>query len=167
MPAFNLSKSDYILYRDCRKNAWLKIHEPEVYSQFPLSEFDKSLMESGIDVEEISRQLFPSGKMVNAYGDKGKEITQSYLKNKELVLFQPVFIEDGFQAKIDVLKYIPESDSYAILEVKSTNEIDQKIHPYDLAFQVNLLRKAGLKVSSINLIHLNKEYIRDGDRKST
>jgi len=100
--------------------------------------------------------------MVNAYGEKGKEITQSYLKNKELVLFQPVFIEDGFQAKIDVLKYIPESDSYAILEVKSTNEIDQKVHPYDLAFQVNLLRKAGLKVSSINLIHLNKEYVRSG-----
>src|ERR1035437_10876501 len=129
MPAqnsFNLSKSDYILHRDCRKNAWLKIHEPDIYSQFPLSEFDKSLMESGKDVEEISRQLFPSGKMVNAYGEKGKEITQSYLKNKELVLFQPVFIEDGFQAKIDVLKYNPDLGSYAIFEIKSTSKIDQK-----------------------------------------
>jgi len=119
-------------------------------------------MESGMDVEEVARNLFPSGKMVNAYGEKGKEITQSYLKNKELVLFQPVFIEDGFQAKIDVLKYNPESDSYAIFEIKSTSKIEQKEHPYDLAFQVNLLRKAGLKISSINLIHLNNEYARSG-----
>lgn len=158
-----LSKTDYILYRDCKKNAWLKVHKPDIYSQFPISEFDKSLMESGKDVEEIARNLFPSGKMVNAYGEKGKEITQSYLKNKELVLFQPVFIEDGFQAKIDVLKYNPESDSYSIFEIKSTSEIDQKVHTYDLAFQVNLLRKSGLKIDSINLIHLNKEYVRSGE----
>lgn len=159
----NLSKSDYLQYRDCKKNAWLKIHKPEIYKQFPPSEFDKSLMETGMEVELVARNLFLNGKMINAYGEKGKEITQAYLKKKEMILFQPVFIEDGFQAKIDVLKYIPESDCYSIFEIKSTSEIDQKVHPYDLAFQVNLLRKAGLKVSSINLIHLNKEYIRSGE----
>jgi len=158
-----LSKTNYLIYRECKKNAWIKIHKPEIYSQFPPSEFDKSLMESGYDVEIIARKLFPSGVTVNAYGTRGKKITQDYLQKKKLVLFQPVFIENGFQAKIDVLKYNPETEAYSIFEIKSTNKIDQKVHPYDLTFQVNLLRKAGLKIESINLIHLNREYIRSGD----
>lgn len=158
-----LSKTDYILYRDCRRNAWIKIHKSDVYAKFPPSEFDKSLMESGYDVEKIARQLFPSGILIDEYGEKGKEITKKFLNKKELVLFQPIFIEDNFQAKIDVLKYNPKTNSYSIYEIKSTNDIDQKIHPYDLTFQVNLLRKSGLKIESINLIHLNREYIRSGE----
>lgn len=158
-----LSKTDYLLYRDCKRNAWIKIHKPDIYSKFPLSEFETSLMESGYDVELIARQLFPNGILIEEYGAEGKKVTREHLIKKDLVLFQPVFILDNFQAKVDVLKYNPETNGYSIYEIKSKNEIDQKTNPYDLAFQVNLLRKCGLKIESINLIHLNKEYIRLGN----
>lgn len=162
-PMILLSKTDYLLYRECKRNAWMKINKPDLYSKFPLSEFELSLMESGYDVELIARQLFPGGILIEEFGTEGKNSTQRYLSKKELVLFQPVFITGGFQAKIDVLKFNPKTNGYSIYEIKSKNEIDQKTNPYDLAFQVNLLRKCGLNIESINLIHLNKEYVRAGE----
>lgn len=158
-----LSKTNYLSYRDCKKNTWYKIHQPNIYSQFPLSEFDKLIMETGNEVESIARQLFPEGKLITEYGEEGQKVTHEYMSKKEPILFQPVFIIDGFQAAVDVLKFNPKTNSYSIYEIKSTNDVEQKLHPYDLAFQVNLLRRCGLNVDSINLIHLNSEYIRHGN----
>lgn len=158
-----LSKTDYLIYRECKSNAWLKIHKPDIYSQFPLSEFDLSLMENGRDVELVARQLFPSGVLVNGRGLEAQQKTQNCIQDKTSVIFQAVFVKDDFLAAVDVLKFNPETNSHSIYEIKSTNSIDRKTHYYDLAFQVNLLRKCGLKIDSINLIHLNSEYIRSGD----
>lgn len=158
-----LSKTDYLIYRECKTNAWYKIHKPDIYSQFPLSEFELSLMESGRDLELVARQLFPSGVLISGRGAEAQKRTQKLIQNKELIIFQAVFEKDNFVTAVDVLKYNPEINSYAIFEIKSSSKIDPKIHYYDLAFQVNLLREFGLKIDSINLIHLNSEYVRVGD----
>ncbi|HRY62154.1 MAG TPA: DUF2779 domain-containing protein, partial [Candidatus Paceibacterota bacterium] len=86
-----------------------------------------------------------------------------YIKDKKPVIFQPVFQKDGFLAAVDILEYDSKHGTYIINEVKSSNEIDEKVHFFDLAFQVNLLRRCGLNIAKINLIHLNKEYVRSGD----
>lgn len=158
-----LSKTDYIIFRECPKNAWMKIHKPEIYFQSELSEFEKHIIETGNEVELAARKLFPTGILVEGRGADAQKITQDYIQNKKSVLFQPVFLKEGFLAAVDILKFNKDTDSYSIYEVKASNEIDEKTHFYDLAFQVNLLRKAGLKVIGINLIHLNSEYIRSGD----
>lgn len=158
-----LSKTDYLIYRECKSNAWYKINKPDIYSQFPLSEFELSLMENGRDIELLVRQLFPSGALISGRGIDAQEETQKHIQDKTSVIFQAIFNKNNFLAAVDVLKYNPETNSYSIFEIKSTNKIDTKIHYYDLAFQVNLLRKCGLKIESISLIHLNKEYVRSGD----
>lgn len=158
-----LSKTDYLIYRECKNNAWYKIHKPEIYSAFPISEFDKLIMETGNEVELVARNVFPQGILIKQFGVEGQRVTQERILNKDAVLFQPTFIIDGFQAKIDVLKFNSETNNYFIYEIKSKNDIDRKIDPYDLAFQVNLLRKSGLKIESINLMHLNREYVRSGE----
>ncbi len=158
-----LSKTDYLIYRECKGNAWYKTNKPDIYSSFSLSEFEFSLMESGRDVEMLARQLFPSGILISGRDLDAQVKTKKHLKDKTPVLFQPVFLKDSFLAAADVLKYNPETDTYSIFEIKSTNKIDKKIHYHDLAFQVNLLRKCDLKVDSVNLIHLNSEYVRNGE----
>ena len=40
-----LTKTDYILYRECAKNVWYKIHKPEVWNESELSEFEKAIIE--------------------------------------------------------------------------------------------------------------------------
>lgn len=163
MSSLVLSKTDYLVYRECKKNAWMKIHEPGIYKSQPLSEFEKMIIKTGSEVELFARKLFPSGVLIEGRGKESQTLTQEYLKKKQSILFQPVFKKDGFLAAIDVLEYNEQKNSYHIYEVKSTNDIDEKTHYYDLAFQVNVLRQCGLIVEKCFLIHLNKEYIRVGE----
>lgn len=163
MASITLSKTDYIFYRECPKNVWYKIHKPDVYSQLELSEFEKSIMETGNEVELVARKLFPTGVLIERRDVKGQEATQDYIAKKQEVLFQPIFVKDNYLAAIDILKFESETDSYCVYEVKSTSSVDEKVHYHDLAFQINLLRKCGLKINKAYLIHLNSEYVRSGE----
>lgn len=159
---FALSKTDYILYRECPKNAWFKIHKPDLYYESELSEFDKAIIETGNEVELVARQLFPSGKLIEGRGVEAQRLTQDCLSKHEPILFQPAFSQDGFFAAVDILKFDPATNGYSIFEVKATNQVDKNVHVFDLAFQVVLLRKAGLVVNEIHLLHLDPEYTRFG-----
>ena len=158
--AILLSKTDYILYRECPKNVWYKIHKPEIYNTQELSEFEKAIIETGNEVELVARQLFPAGILIEGRGKEAQQKTQDLIAHKEKVLFQPIFIKDSFLAAVDILE-LNSDGSYNIYEVKSTTDVDKKTHYHDVAFQVNLLSKFGLKIKKANLIHLNSEYIRE------
>ena len=162
-----ISKTDYLLYRECKKNAWLKIHKPDIYYAGELSDFEKSIIETGNEVESIARQLFPTGILIEGRDIVAQERTAKLVKDTNQTLFQPVFVRDGFMAAIDVLQYDPESKpgapSYSVYEIKASNQVKEDLHLYDLAFQVNLLRKCGLKIGKIGVIHLNSKYVREGE----
>ena len=53
-----LSKTNYLVYRDCAHNAWVKVHKPEVYRAKPISVFDQAIIEVGNDVDVRARDLF-------------------------------------------------------------------------------------------------------------
>ncbi len=159
----SLSKTDYILYRECPKNVWYKIHKPDIYSELELSEFEKTIIETGNEVELLARKLFPTGILIEGRDVKAQKTTQDYLAKKQEVLFQPIFVKDGYLAAIDILKFEPETKDYSVYEVKSTNDVDEKTHYHDLSFQINLLRKCGLKINKAYLIYLNSEYVRSGE----
>lgn len=159
---FTLSKTDYILYRECSKNAWFKIHKPDLYYESERSDFDKSIIETGNEVELVARQLFPSGKLIEGRGVDAQYLTQNCLSTHEPILFQPAFSRDGFFAAIDILKFDLATHGYSVFEVKATNQVDKNVHVFDLAFQVVLLRKMGLIINEISLIHINSEYKRSG-----
>ncbi len=158
-----ISKTDYLVYRDCPKNAWMKIHRPEIYFKSEMASFVKLIIETGNEVEAVARELFPTGVLIKGRDEEAEEETQKYLGIKQGTLFQPIFRKEGFLAACDVLKFDKETGKYDIYEIKATNEADEKTHFYDLAFQVNLLRMCGLDVGNINLLHLNSKYVREGD----
>ncbi len=157
-----LTKTDYILYRECAKNVWYKIHKPEVYNESELSEFEQAIIETGNEVELVARKLFPSGFLIGGRGEETQEKTQFLVEKKEKVLFQAEFLKDNFRAALDILE-LQNDGTYAVYEVKSTTTVDAKKHYHDLAFQVNLLEKFGLKISKAFVIHLKSEYIRKGE----
>ncbi len=161
--AITISKTDYLVYRDCPKNAWMKIHRPEVYFKSEMASFVKLIIETGNEVEAVARELFPTGVLIKGRDEDAEEETQKYLGIKQATLFQPIFRAEGYLAACDVLKFDEGTGKYDIYEIKATNEADEKTHFYDLAFQVNLLRMCGLGIGSINLLHLNSKYVREGD----
>jgi len=158
-----LSKTDYILYRECPKNAWYKIHKPDIYFQSELSDFEKHIIETGNEVELVARRTFPGGILIEGRDDAAQKLTAEYIAKKYPVLFQPFFKKDNFLAAVDALKINMETGSYDIYEIKASNELDKKRHFYDLAFQVNLLKRCGVRVGKINLTHLDQDYVRSGE----
>lgn len=165
--SITVSKTDYLIYRDCPKNAWLKKNKPEIYYKSELSSFEKLIIETGNEVEKVARMLFPTGVLIQGHDDESVEETQKRLGEGEETLFQPIFRKENFLAAVDVLKFDKDTNEYAVYEIKATSETDKKTHYYDLAFQSNLLGMCGLNVTKMHIIHLNPEYVRDGEIEIT
>lgn len=158
----SISKTDYILWRACAKNAWLRIHKPDLYYSTELTEYEQSVMEMGIEVERVARGLFSNGVTISGSQTEGLEETRSLITSRAHTLFQPVFEREGFLAFTDVLKFEVGTDEWSIYEVKSSTKLKEE-HIYDLAFQVVLLRKHEIDLTRAFLILLNPEYVRHDD----
>jgi len=79
-----LSKTDYILYRECPNNVWVKKHKPEEYAKFEVSEFEKSLAVMGNEVEKLARGMFPAGYLVERRSEGAQELTQKLIAEGDM-----------------------------------------------------------------------------------
>ncbi|MEI6057562.1 MAG: DUF2779 domain-containing protein [bacterium] len=173
-----LTKTDFISYKECHHNVWVKWHKPEVYNQFEVSEFEKSLGEMGNEVEKLARGMFPNGYLVEKRSEGAQELTKQCLAKKTPVIFQAVFAVEKYLAATDVLKWNEAANAYDLYEIKmsSTEDDDDddgkpaKVNKkkelqfeYDLAFQANVLEMSGVTVNDKYLIRLNKKYKKSGD----
>src|SRR5437868_12527025 len=119
-----ISKTDYVLWRACPKNAWLRIHKPELYYSTELTEYEQSVRDMGIEVERVARKLFPQGVLVTGTKTEGRRDTLKYLASTSAgTLFQAVFQQEQLLAVIDVLQCDPETGWYSIQEIKSSTEV--------------------------------------------
>ena len=73
-----ISKSDYVLWRECPHNAWIKKWKPDIYYSLPLSEFEQHLIDAGNMVEEKARERFPNGILVEGRGEDSLNKTKIY-----------------------------------------------------------------------------------------
>ncbi len=162
MAMARISKTDYMLWRECPKNAWLKIHKPDTYYASELTEFEKAIIDSGVEVEEVARGLFPGGVLIIGPAEEIRQATQKHLAARTPTLFQPIFERDGFLALLDVLDLNSETNGYSIREIKSSTKPKEE-HLHDVAFQTLLVRRCGVKIERIFIVHLNPGYERSGD----
>ncbi len=151
----------------CPKNTWLKLHKPELLDLFSLSPFELQLVEQGDEVETYARNLFPGGVQIVETGDDAVQETEHLMISKVPTIFQATFVVDGYIAKVDALEYDKKEDSWNVCEIKGSNSIKEnggdRDHIDDLAFQASVLKRAKVSVGKYFLVHLNKEYVRQGD----
>lgn len=159
-PRTYISKTDYVLWRACPKNAWLRIHKPELYHSAELTEFEQSVIDMGIEVEEAARRLFPDGLLIpGPKGDAQQSTLRCLRSNPTGILFQAVFQCDDLSAAIDVLQYDSAKGECHLYEIKSATELKEE-HLYDLAFQATLLERHGMRVTQASILHINPKYVR-------
>lgn len=161
-----LSKTDYLIYRDCGKNAWLKVHKPDIYYAKPLSLFDQGIIETGNEVDSLARDLFPGG-VIPANRDASDE-TMEFVRVQTPVIYQPVFETDKYKVICDMLVWNPVFKVYDLYEVKASNNGENKkakdeLYTYDIAFQYLVLKELNVSIGRMNLIRLNSEYVREVD----
>lgn len=137
-----LSKSDFMQYLGCPKSLWLLKREPQNFPQGESSVFDAKLAKDGNDVEETVR-CFLEGVGRSAE-------------------FQRVFrTECGLYARADAVESTRGSKTI-LHEVKSSTGIREE-HVKDACFQKICAERAGQGIDCVSLVHLNREYVRDGE----
>ncbi len=162
-----LSKTNFLICLDCAKNAWLKIHKPEIYKKKSLSSFELNIIDTGNQIDVLARNLFPNGALVESREDM--KLTKKLIEEKTLVIYQPVFITEKFITASDVFVWNSNTNVYDLYEVKSSTvseeEGGRKTEDYliDMAFQKNILNDLGIQIGTLNLIRLNKKYVRRGN----
>jgi hypothetical protein len=162
-----LTKTDFLIARDCSKNAWLKVHKPDIYREKPLTDFDLNIIETGNEIDALARELFPGGVLVEQRDDT--ELTRKLMVEHTPVIYQPVFATSEYKAVADIIVWNDGTQTYDLYEVKSStageNSEGRKTDEYviDLAFQKNVIEMLGAPVSSYNLVRLNKEYVRGAE----
>jgi Domain of unknown function(DUF2779) len=161
-----ITKTDYLEYTFCRKNLWLRKHKPELFDGIEFSDFEKKIIEDGNLAEASCRKLFPEGVLIESSGQQAIADTQNAIENGVQTLFQATFQDDVFFIRADILQYNPVFGGWELFEVKATNEVKRKIphhHINDLAFQKLVTERCGLKIVKACVIHLNREYTRQGE----
>src|SRR5262245_22272317 len=96
----HLSKTNFLVYRDCPHNAWIKSHRSDVYRAKSLSAFDQSIVETGNEVDLLARSLFPGGIEVQRSEFRK---TQTLIAARTPVIYQAAFATDRFVIACDVL----------------------------------------------------------------
>lgn len=142
-----LTKTDFIQYLNCPKSLWVLKHDPDGYPHGEFSVFLQKLTREGYEVERYVRHFFE--------GEEGREVN-----------FQTVFeSDDGLFARADALERT--ADGQVILyEVKSSTSVKTDAshnHIKDACFQKICAERAGQQIDRVYLVHLNGEYVRNGE----
>jgi len=155
-----LSKSKFIAGCQCLKRLYLQVHQPELASEPDNSA--EAIIEQGRDVGMLARQLFPGGVEVRSTRlDQAIRATKELTANPEVpAIFEGVFEGDGVLVRVDVLQRRKENH-WRLVEVKSTSDLRDH-HIEDVGIQSYVLSFSGVKLASVWLAHINRDYVLNG-----
>ncbi len=156
-----LSKSRFVAGWQCPKLLWWKAHEPLAPELQP-DKVLQDLFDQGQQVGELARTEFPGGVLIDlphTAVDERLAATQAALDAGAPAIFEASFLAGEVYVAVDVLERT--TDGFSLIEVKSSSSVKDE-HIPDAAIQTWVLRKAGLSISSVQIMHLNKEYRHPG-----
>lgn len=142
-----LTKTDFMQYLNCPKSLWLLKNRPVDYPHWEFSAYARKIVAEGYEVERWVREH------LNAQADAD---TYSYQRE-----FQT---DRGLYAKVDVV-HDNGDGTINLYEVKSSTGVktDRKHNQLkDAAFQRLVAEETGARVSKVFLVHLNRDYVRQG-----
>lgn len=161
-----LSKSDFLKYQTCPQYLWLWKNKKEVVPQDNPEDIEHRI-EQGNIVEGYARELFPEGVLAEGKFAEAKINTERLIKEGRTTIFQATVVtDDNLLAMADILKRTPDG-KWVIYEVKSSTTDEglkvKKEHILDTAFQKAAFIRAGFEIDHVEVIYLDKEYVRHGN----
>jgi len=161
-----LTKTDFKEYLICPKWLWVKKKKSELYVEGEMSLFLEKLIKDGYEVEDFAQKLFPEG--IELTGSRESLISDTKdLLEKHQTMFQATFqTNEGLFIKVDALVFNTDTKKWDLYEIKASSEIKtdlQHNHLKDITFQTITAVEAGVEIGESYIIHINKEYRRDGE----
>jgi hypothetical protein len=156
-PLPHLSKSRFTAGWQCEKLLWWTVHEPGALELQP-DKVLQDLFDQGRQVGELARTRFPDGILIDhphdAYADRIAS-TQAAIEAGAPAIFEACFESGDVFVAVDVL--LRGESGWTLIEVKSGSSAKPE-HIPDAAIQTWVLRQAGLDITRVEIMHLNKEY---------
>jgi hypothetical protein len=151
-----LSKSRFMAGWQCHKHLWWKAHEPDAEELKPGAGL-QDIFDQGTEVGKEARKLFPGGVLVDLPHNDPERVafTRAALDAGAPAIFEATFVEDDVFVAVDVLRR--DGDGFTLIEVKSSTEVKDE-HIPDAAVQTHVLRRAGLDVRRVEIMHLSRAY---------
>lgn len=148
-------------YLVCPAYAWIAKHRKELIPPEEDEWLLQRRFDAGDEIEQLAWGLFPPGKKVMAFGPKAAEFTRTLADEGKDAIYQATALSpEGYMARADVL--LKDGDGWEIHEVKSGMRA-RPDHEMDVAFQRLAFEKAGYKITKTTIVHLNRNYVRDGE----
>lgn len=161
MAAPTLSKSKYLAGCQCVRRVWLTCRAPELAAEPDAAK--QAIFDVGHEIGRRAHALFPGGVLVSQPAwEHGQAVarTRALLADPALpAVFEAAFEYDGVRIRADVLERLP-GGRFGLREVKASTQV-KDVHVDDCAVQQHVLEGCGLRIASIELVHVNREYVRE------
>jgi predicted RecB family nuclease len=139
-----ITKTDFLTYLDAPRHLWALKHNKIEKDNIDI--YLQHLLDQGYEVEELAIQYFKEYLM------------PKYGVDIDNVRIQPTYIDGPFEARTDIL--VKNNGHWDMYEIKSSSKV-KKEHIYDATFQYLVFNK-GYDIENVYILHLNKEYVREG-----
>ncbi len=155
-----LTKSSYVRATKCARLLWLSWHRRLAYEEPPPG----SPAAIGIEIGEHAQRLFPGGVLVD---DPPWQHDEAVTRTAELMadpaipaIFEAAFEADGIRIRADVVERLPDG-RWGLREVKSSTRVKAD-HVADAAIQAHVMARSGVEPASIELVHVDRDYVYAG-----
>lgn len=165
MEKHTISKSQYVKGLQCPKALWLYRHRKDLASEIDAQ--TQARFYTGNEIGVLAMRYFDGGVEVgNEYWDVNGaiETTQQFIKDDHDNIYEATSMHpiDGGYSRIDILKRIPDSDEWDLIEVKSSTSV-KEYHLDDMAFQYHVFNGAGYKIRKCMMMVIDNSYVRAGE----
>jgi len=164
MPVALLSKSRFIAGLQCSLRLWYQCYQPKLAAE--ISPGQQALFDAGHEVGRLATEMFSKGILIeedHVHHREAEITTAVLLKNKMVrALFEGAFSFDGIRIRVDVLERVG-GRGWNLIEVKSSTSVKEVYKP-DVAIQYHVLNGAGIDVNRAGILHINNQYVFDGQQ---
>jgi len=158
-----ISKTQYVKGVQCPKALWYYRHRKDLKPE--IDELKQNDFDTGNEVGKLATKYFDEGvEITEAYDqiDQAIDSTQKAVKRGENNIFEATACsDDGAYSRIDILEKVRGSDTWNLVEVKSSTSVKDS-HIEDMALQRYAFIHAGYNVNKSILMHINGAYVRSG-----
>jgi hypothetical protein len=155
-----LSKSKYLAGLQCQRRLWLTCHQPDLVGSGPDALLAR--LDEGAEIGRRARELFADSVLVEENHGEAVARTRALLSDPRVgAIFEGAFEHDGVRIRVDVLERLP-GGAWGLREVKASTRL-RDVHLHDVALQRFVLEAAGAPLGSVEVVHVDPDYVRGED----
>ena len=158
-----LSKSRFLAGLQCPLRLWYQCYQPDLAVE--VSPAQQAIFDMGHEVGKAATRLYPQGILIeedHLHHLQAVESTRKAMQDMFCqAVFEAAFVHDGIRVRVDILERSAWG-KWNLIEVKSSTSV-KEIHLPDVAVQCHVLRGLGVRVEKAGILHLNNQYVYDGN----